>query len=167
MSRTCLFAFAERTVAVPATGTYGSGAKTYRRPVCQRIPSRWPTRSPSRTSSSKRRSHPPYLRTRLRGTRHATSLVDDRPDEMVHPRTPQDRPDRLPVAHPHVHRPRCRDRLCPGRPGALVRERESATSFDAKGARYTHRDSLCSFEVLIEDYKLGADPALVIFPGAN
>jgi len=35
-------------------------------------------------------------------------------------------------------------------------ERESATSFDAKGARYTHRDSLCSFEVLIEDYKLGA-----------
>jgi hypothetical protein len=41
-------------------------------------------------------------------------------------------------------------------------ERESATSFDAKGARYTHRDSLCSFEVLIEDYKLGADPALAL-----
>jgi hypothetical protein len=41
-------------------------------------------------------------------------------------------------------------------------EREGAISFDAKGARYTHRDSLCSFEVLIEDYKLGDDPALVL-----
>jgi Uncharacterized conserved protein len=41
-------------------------------------------------------------------------------------------------------------------------EREGATSFDAKGARYTHRDGLCSFEVLIEDYKLGDDPALAL-----
>jgi hypothetical protein len=41
-------------------------------------------------------------------------------------------------------------------------EREGAISFDAKGARYTHRDGLCSFEVLIEDYKLGADPALAL-----
>ena len=30
-------------------------------------------------------------------------------------------------------------------------EREGAISFDAKGARYTHRDGLRSFEVLIED----------------
>lgn len=41
-------------------------------------------------------------------------------------------------------------------------EREGATSFDAPGARYTHRDGLCSFEVLIEDYKLGGDPALAL-----
>ena len=39
-------------------------------------------------------------------------------------------------------------------------EREGAISFDAKGARYTHRDGLCSFEVLIEDHGLGGDPAL-------
>ena len=39
-------------------------------------------------------------------------------------------------------------------------EREGAISFDAPGARYTHRDGLCSFEVLIEEYKLGGDPAL-------
>ena len=39
-------------------------------------------------------------------------------------------------------------------------EREGATSFDAKGATYTHRDGLCSFEVLIEDYDLHADAAL-------
>jgi hypothetical protein len=38
-------------------------------------------------------------------------------------------------------------------------EREEATSFDAPGARYTHRDGLCSFEVLVEDYAL-EDPAL-------
>ena len=41
-------------------------------------------------------------------------------------------------------------------------QREDAISFDAKGARYTHRDGLCSFEVLIEDYKLGDDPALAL-----
>jgi Uncharacterized conserved protein len=40
--------------------------------------------------------------------------------------------------------------------------REGATSFDAPGATYTHRDGLCSFEVLIEDYKLGGDPALAL-----
>ena len=41
-------------------------------------------------------------------------------------------------------------------------ERTGAMSFDAKGARYTHRDGLCSFEVLIEDYRLGDDPALAL-----
>ncbi len=41
-------------------------------------------------------------------------------------------------------------------------ERTGAISFDAPGARYTHRDGLCSFEVLVEDYKLGGDPALAL-----
>jgi hypothetical protein len=40
-----------------------------------------------------------------------------------------------------------------------VAEREGAYSFDAPDARYTHRDGLCSFEVLIEEYELD-DPAL-------
>jgi hypothetical protein len=30
-----------------------------------------------------------------------------------------------------------------------VAEREDANSYDADGARYTHRDGLCSFEVLV------------------
>ena len=38
-------------------------------------------------------------------------------------------------------------------------ERTGAISFDAPGARYTHRDGLCSFEVLIEEYRL-TDPPL-------
>jgi hypothetical protein len=38
-------------------------------------------------------------------------------------------------------------------------ESEGATSFDAPDARYTHRDGLCTFEVLIDDHHL-ADPAL-------
>ncbi len=38
---------------------------------------------------------------------------------------------------------------------------EAARSFDASGAEYTHRDGKCSFEVLVEDFDLGADPALV------
>ena len=39
-------------------------------------------------------------------------------------------------------------------------EREDAISFDAPGARYDHRDGKCTFEVLIEDHHLDADPAL-------
>ncbi|HEY7703573.1 MAG TPA: chromate resistance protein ChrB domain-containing protein [Acidimicrobiia bacterium] len=34
-------------------------------------------------------------------------------------------------------------------------------SFDAPGADFTHRGKLCTFEVLIDDYNLGNDPALV------
>ena len=41
-------------------------------------------------------------------------------------------------------------------------ERTGAISFDAPGARYTHRDGLCSFEVLIEEHHLGGDPALAL-----
>jgi hypothetical protein len=40
--------------------------------------------------------------------------------------------------------------------------RTGAISFDAKGARYTHRDGLCSFEVLVEEHGLGKDPALAL-----
>jgi len=41
-------------------------------------------------------------------------------------------------------------------------EREGAISFDAPGARFTHRDGLCSFEVLIEEHDLGGDAALAL-----
>lgn len=41
-------------------------------------------------------------------------------------------------------------------------EREGATSFDAPGATYTHRDGMCSFETLIEEYHLGGDSALAL-----
>jgi hypothetical protein len=40
-------------------------------------------------------------------------------------------------------------------------DRENGISFDAPGARYDHRDGKCTFEVLIEDYQLGTDPALI------
>ena len=45
--------------------------------------------------------------------------------------------------------------------GVESAEREGARSFDADGAEYTHRSNRCSFEVLIEDFRLGDDPALV------
>jgi hypothetical protein len=76
--------------------------------------------------------------------------------------------------HPHTDRIACpwliREFIDPdaeivyvGRDEVLAyAEREGAISFDAKGARYTHRDGLCSFEVLIEDHKLGGDPALAL-----
>jgi hypothetical protein len=40
-----------------------------------------------------------------------------------------------------------------------VAEREGAISYDAPDARFTHRDGLCTFEVLVEEYELD-DPAL-------
>jgi hypothetical protein len=40
-----------------------------------------------------------------------------------------------------------------------VADRESAHSYDAPGATYTHRDGLCSFEVLVEEYQID-DPAV-------
>ena len=40
-----------------------------------------------------------------------------------------------------------------------VAAREHAHSFDAPNAEYTHRDGLCSFEVLVEEYAI-ADPAM-------
>lgn len=36
----------------------------------------------------------------------------------------------------------------------------AANSFDAPGADYTHRDNLCTFEVLIDEFGLGGDPTL-------
>ena len=40
-----------------------------------------------------------------------------------------------------------------------VARRQGAHSYDAPDAEYTHRDGLCSFEVLVEDYAID-DPAV-------
>jgi hypothetical protein len=40
-------------------------------------------------------------------------------------------------------------------------EREGAQSYDAPGAQYTHRNGKCSFDVLVEDFELTSDAALV------
>lgn len=40
-------------------------------------------------------------------------------------------------------------------------KRLGAKSFDAPGADFTHRGNKCTFEVLIDEYKLGDNPALV------
>jgi hypothetical protein len=42
-----------------------------------------------------------------------------------------------------------------------VAETDGALSFDAPGARYDHIDGKCTFEVIIDHYELGGDPALV------
>ncbi|MEX2238890.1 MAG: chromate resistance protein ChrB domain-containing protein [Dehalococcoidia bacterium] len=42
-----------------------------------------------------------------------------------------------------------------------VAERESGRSFDAPDATYTHRGNKCTFEVLIEEFQLQGDPALL------
>jgi len=41
-------------------------------------------------------------------------------------------------------------------------ERTGAISFDAKDARYTHRDGLCTFEVLVQERGLATDPAIAL-----
>ena len=40
-----------------------------------------------------------------------------------------------------------------------VAERDAAYSYDSPGARFTHRDGLCTFEVLVDEYEIG-DPAI-------
>jgi hypothetical protein len=40
-------------------------------------------------------------------------------------------------------------------------QREGATSFDAPGAKYTHRDGKCSFETLVEEFHID-DPAVAL-----
>jgi hypothetical protein len=42
-----------------------------------------------------------------------------------------------------------------------VAEREGARSYDAPGAAYTHRDGKCSFDVLIDEFDLTGEAALV------
>ena len=42
-----------------------------------------------------------------------------------------------------------------------VAEREGAHSFDAPGAEFTHRDGKCSFDVLVEEFELTDDLALM------
>ena len=49
----------------------------------------------------------------------------------------------------------------PGDQVLEVAEREGAHSYDAKGATYTHRDGKCSFDVLVEEFKLNEDRALL------
>ena len=41
-----------------------------------------------------------------------------------------------------------------------VAKSEGARSFDAPDAQFTHRDGKCTFEVLIDEFSLGDDPAL-------
>jgi hypothetical protein len=40
-------------------------------------------------------------------------------------------------------------------------EKEGGHSYDTPGATYTHRDGKCSFDVLVEEYGLAGDAALV------
>jgi hypothetical protein len=41
-----------------------------------------------------------------------------------------------------------------------VAEQDRGRSFDAPGATFTHQDNQCTFEVLIDAFDLGGDPAL-------
>jgi hypothetical protein len=77
-----------------------------------------------------------------------------------HPGAPQDRPHRLSVAHPAVHRPDAEILYVPTDQVLAVQADQDAMGFDTPGARYDHRDGMCTFEVLIEEYGLGGDPAL-------
>ncbi len=47
----------------------------------------------------------------------------------------------------------------PGEDVLDVAEQEGAMSYDAPGARFTHRDGLCTFEVLLDEQRI-ADPAV-------
>lgn len=42
-----------------------------------------------------------------------------------------------------------------------VAKSKGAHSFDSPGATYTHRGNKCTFEILIDEYRLDSNPALV------
>jgi len=42
-----------------------------------------------------------------------------------------------------------------------VADREGAHGFDTPGAEYDHRGNKCTFEVMIDEFHLGGDPALM------
>ena len=69
------------------------------------------------------------------GLQQADPSTEEDDHEVGHPRPSQDRPDRLPVADPPVHRPRRRDPLRPHRRGPRRRRTtQGAHGFDAPGA---------------------------------
>ena len=72
---------------------------------------------------------------------------------MGHPRTPTHGPHRLPVADPaRSSRLTPRSSTSPQTTSSPYAAREGATSFDAPGATYTHRDGKCSFETITDEY---------------
>ena len=56
--------------------------------------------------------------------------------------------------------PQAQIRYVPADQVLAVAEIEAAYSFDTPDAEFTHRDNQCTFEVLIDHYNLGGDPAL-------
>jgi hypothetical protein len=57
--------------------------------------------------------------------------------------------------------PKAEIRYVPADQVLAVAATEGARSFDAPGAEFTHRSGRCTFEVLVEAFHLGGDPALV------
>jgi hypothetical protein len=55
--------------------------------------------------------------------------------------------------------PQAEVRYVPADQVLAVAEIEAARSFDAPDADFTHRGDRCTFEVLIEEFQLGGDPA--------
>jgi hypothetical protein len=56
--------------------------------------------------------------------------------------------------------PQAEIRYVPADQVLALAEIEAARSFDAPGAEFTHRGDQCTFEVLIDAFDLGGDPAL-------
>ena len=61
--------------------------------------------------------------------------------------------------------PQAEVRYVPADQVLAVAEIEAAHSFDAPDAEFTHRGDQCTFEVLIDAFGLGSDPALVRLAG--
>ncbi len=74
--------------------------------------------------------------------------------EVDHPRTPEDRPDRLSLAD----RPFYRHYVPSGDVLRLAQE-EGATPYDIPGVELTHEGELCSFDAFLKKYQLD-EPAL-------
>jgi hypothetical protein len=88
-----------------------------------------------------------------RQERHGAALLG-------HPRAPQDRSDRLPLADPALYRSRDRIPVRPDERVFAVAEERGATAYDIPGAEpFSHDGELCSFDAFLKVYGI-KDPAL-------
>ena len=81
------------------------------------------------------------------------------PHRLGDPRPAEDRPHRLPMADPPLHRSdgAC---SCSSRPSEVpaVAERFGATPFDIEGVFWSHRGDTCTFDTMIEEFGLASEP---------
>jgi hypothetical protein len=91
--------------------------------------------------------------------------------QLGHPRTPEDRPDRLPLADPALYRPEASFRYVATERVFEVARSTGAVAYDIPGAEpFSHDGEFCSFDAFLRVYGIrdsALDTLAVIVRGAD